>query len=132
MHRLLAWLFPLLFGSMLLAAMAFWAGVHNSPVGPQALRSAQKEAPLALAYTHAGDAVFGVLGLREATARFAERRVGVVYREIEAVPEAAMDILFRHMSPGLRAAHSGAPLVLLAWGLWFWRRPRQLRSLSRR
>lgn len=132
MHRLLAWLFPLLFASMLLADLAFWSGVQGGPVGAQVLRSAQKEAPLALAYTHAGEALSGALGLREWTAGFAERRAGQAYDEVEAVPEAAMDVIMRGMSWTMRAAHSGAPLVLLAWGLWYWRRPRQLRTLGRR
>ena len=132
MHRLLAWLFPLLSAAMLLTALAFWAGVHNGPVGPEVLRSAQKEAPLALAYTYAGDALSGALGMRESAAAFAVRHAGAAEREIDALPEAAMDILFRHMSLAVRTAHSGTPLLLLAWGLWLWRRPRQLRTMGRR
>jgi len=126
---MLAWLFPLLFLVMLFADLAFWCGVHNGPVGPQVLRSAQKEAPLALGYTQAGDALFGALGMRQWATGFAERRVGHAYREVEAVPEAAMDIVTRAMSWGMRAAHAGLPFLLVAWGLWYWRRPRQVQII---
>jgi hypothetical protein len=132
MHRTLAWMFPLLVALVLLADLALWAGVHNGPVGTLAMRSAQKEAPLALAYTHAGDALFGALGLQDWAVAFAGRRVGHAYPEVEAVPEAAMDILLRSLSWPMHAAHAGLPVLLLAWALWYWRRPRQLQTIRKR
>ena len=132
MHRFLAWMFPVLLALMLLCDFALWAGINKGPVGPEVLRSAQKEAPLALLYTHAGTALYGMLGMDGWATGFAEARAGQAYADVDAVPEAAMDIVLRHLSWPMRFAHSGVPWVLLLWGLWYWRRPRQLHTIRRR
>lgn len=132
MIRLLGWLLPLLLVLLLLVDLAFWDGVRNGPAGPHTLRSAQKEAPLALAYMHAGGALFGSLGLSGWTESFAERRVGQAYAEVAATPEAASDILMDSLSWVMRASHLAPPLLLLAWGLWYLLRPRQVRTIRRR
>lgn len=133
MYRYLRWLLPTLLLVALFVDLALWGGIHDTPaVGPETLRSAQKEGPLALTYMHGGDWLFGALGLSEWSQAFAQRRVGTAYADVQAVPEAAMDILIGSMSLPVRSCHNGAPVLLLAWLLAWWLRPKQIQTIRRK
>ena len=117
----------------LFVSLATWAGVAATPrVGPLAFASAGREAPLALLYMHAGSWIAGHAGLDAAAARFAERRLGSAYPRVEAAPAAAMDILLDAMPGPTRASHSGLPLLLIAWALLWFLRPRQVETIRRK
>ena len=117
----------------LFVSLATWAGVRATPgVGPLALASAQREAPLALLYMHGGSWLAGPLGLEDAAVRFAGRRLGAAYPRVEAAPTAAMDILLSAMPGMTRASHSGLPLLLVAWALLWFLRPRQVQTIRRK
>jgi len=117
----------------LFVSLATWAGVAASPrIGPMAFASAEREAPLALLYMHAGSWIAGAAGLDAAAARFAERRLGEAYPRVEAAPVAAMDILLDAMPGTTRASHSGLPLLLLAWAVLWFLRPRQVQTIRRK
>lgn len=133
MNRKLRWAAVVLLMLALLWDLALWGGIASTPeVAPAALRSAGKEAPMALGYMHAGRLLVGGVGADGFAQRLASRRVGHAYPAVQSRPEAAMDILLAAMPAVTRAAHSAPPVLLLAWALLWALRPRQVQTLRRR
>lgn len=133
MNAKLRWAAVVLLVLALLWDLALWGGIASTPeVAPAALRSAGKEAPMALGYMHAGRLLVDGSGAHGFAQQFASRRVGHAYPAVQSRPEAAMDILLEAMPAMTRAAHSSPPALLLAWSLLWLLRPRQVQTLRRK
>ena len=123
-------------GVLFVLALAFdfyaWGGLSKTPtLGRLVTDVTSRELALATAYVPAGATLLDLAGLGAGAARFAQSAFAPVEAQVLANPAAAMETLVADMPLLLKLPYYGAPLLLVAFALAWWRRPRVLRSLSR-
>ena len=134
------YLHVILLGALLLAFVfdaLVWAAAAQLPeIGRDLRAGAKREAPLTYLYMVAGSPLLAVGPLADYGYAWANDALGPVAAEIVQKPEVAMELAHK---PSTNGRHSTlmlmhfAPLVLLvAWGLAFWRRPRAVHLVGRR
>ena len=129
LHVILGLLFVLALGYDLFA----WGGLSRTPaLGHAVTEATTRELALASVYVPAGKALLAVPGLESVAVYHAEREFGGVQRRVLDNPAAAMETLVRDMPMLVRIAYYGAPVLLLAFVLALWRRPRQVKQFGRR
>lgn len=111
------WLSPLvwmLFLAALAACLAFWGGIARMPgVGAQVEHAASRHAFLTATYMAAGKHAVALLG-EERAAQWARGRVASRGDDIASAPPGLLvERIIGAMPVWLRAAHHGAPLLLL-------------------
>jgi hypothetical protein len=125
------WIVLILFLLSFMYNAVVWGGLLRIPqMGPAALDSAQREAPLVLLYMRSGEWLAGY-GLFVSTGeRMADRAFGLAEERIRVSPRAAMDILtgdaMTMSHRWLKVNHWLAPILLLLTILLLWRRPRSV------
>ena len=126
----------LILGILFVLALGFdfyaWGGVSKTPaLGPLVTDVTSRELALASVYVPAGVTLLDLAGLGVAAAHFAQSAFAPVEARALANPAAAMETLVADMPPLLSVPYYGAPLLLVAFALAWWRRPRVVRSFSR-
>jgi len=129
-------------GILLLLALLFdlvvWGGVKTIPeVGPKIRQIAQTQAPLVLTYMVIGeqlDAVVPALG--RFGADYASQAFGDVVQRIKDDPNVAVIALFdsntNSQQATVKAMFWAVPVLLVLFLIFWWRRPRQVTSMSGR
>jgi hypothetical protein len=111
---------------------AFWGGVASSPtLGPVVVEPLRLQAPLAYTWLILGEAAGSALGMQESLGRFAEGQLQDPARIAEQ-RSLAVDRALEARSSWLKLLHP-LPLILLPLSLLFWwRRPRGLKTFGGR
>lgn len=123
----------LLFVLALLYDFYAWGGLAKTPaMGPAVGAAASRELALASVYVPTGRVLIDVTGLSGSAAQHAQQAFASLEERLLANPQAAMDIVVKGMPMLPRAAYYGAPLLLLAFLIAYWRRPRVLHSMGSR
>ena len=123
----------LLFVLALLFDLYLWGGLSKTPtMGPIVTDATTRELSLAMAYAPTGAALLDLAGLGRGAAEFAQAQFAPIEARVVANPAAAMETLVRDMPWLASLAYYGAPILLVAFLLAYWRRPRVLRSMQRR
>jgi len=111
-----------------------WGGLSLHPTfGKPVTDASSRELALATVYVPAGNTLMPLAGLGAAAANHAGALFAPVLPALEANPAAAMETLVEDMPWLARLGYYGAPLLLVAFLLAYWRRPRVVASaFSRR
>lgn len=110
-----------------------WGGLSKSPtMGRVVTDAASRELALASIYVPPGKAVIEMTGLAASATAYAQAAFAPVEQRLLANPQAAMETLVRDMPVLPRIAYYGVPLLLVAFLLAYWRRPRVLHSMGGR
>ena len=129
LHVILGVLFVL----ALLFDVYLWGGLSKTPsMGGIVSDASAREVSLAGIYVPIGQQLLDLTGLGRSASEFAQQAFAKVEPRLLANPAAAMEILVSDMPTGVRFAYHGAPLLLLAFLVAFWRRPRVVRSMGTR
>jgi hypothetical protein len=129
LHVILGGLFVL----SLLYDFYAWGGLAKTPaMGPVVSDAASRELALASVYLPTGRALVDMAGLSASASQHAQEAFAPVQEHLLANPPAAMETVVNGMPPMQRAAYYGAPLLLLAFAIAYWRRPRVLHSMGSR
>ena len=127
----------LVLGALFVIALLFdfyaWGGLSKTPaLGRIVTDASSRELALAGLYVPAGKGLVEVTGLAGSATAYAQSTFAGVEPRVLANPAAAMEILVGDMPLVPRTAYYGAPLLLVAFLLAYWRRPRVVRSMGRR
>jgi len=124
----------ILFVLALLYDFWIWGGLSLHPTfGAPVNEATGRELALATIYVPAGNTLLPLAGLGAVAANHAGALFAPLLPALQANPAAAMDTLVADMPWSARIAYHGAPLLLVAFLLAYWRRPRTVRSaFSRR
>jgi hypothetical protein len=127
----------MLAGALFLAALLFnlfaWGGLaRSSSMGPIVADAASRELSLAGVYIPFGRVAIDLLGLSGFATAYATDAFAPLQPALLRNPQAAMETLIRDMPGGVRIAYYGAPVMLLAFVIAWWRRPRVLQTIRRR
>jgi hypothetical protein len=127
-------------GLVLLLLMGYNMLVHSTladheELGAAIRESARLHAPVTALYILGGDQLRKLPPLRAVAGKQAGEIAGGVAGAVRSYPPGAMDALFGvPQSPAqrhLQWTHNGAYLMLLVFGLLYWRRPRSVRFMHR-
>ena len=126
-----------IFGVLFLLALLFdfyaWGGLSKTPsMGRIVTDASTRELALAGVYVPVGKGLLEVSGLASSATGYAQQAFAGVEAHVLANPAAAMETLVNGMPALERIAYYGAPLMLVAFALAFWRRPRVVRSMGAR
>jgi hypothetical protein len=121
-------------GVLFVVALLFdayaWGGLSKTPsMGRIVTDASTRELALAGVYVPLGKALLDVSGLAGPATAYAESEFAPVEAHVLANPAAAMETLVTGMPSLVRVGYYGAPLMLAAFALAFWRRPRVVRSM---
>ncbi|HRQ64729.1 MAG TPA: hypothetical protein PKZ76_07700 [Xanthomonadaceae bacterium] len=125
------WIVLILFLLSFLYNAVVWGGLLRIPqMGPVALDSAKREAPLVLLYMRSGE-LLAQYGLFVTSGeRMADRAFGLAEERLRISPRAAMDILtgdaMNASHRWLKLNHWLAPVLLLLGLFLLWRRPKSV------
>lgn len=118
---------------MLVWDLYLWGGLTRAPeIGPLALDATRRELSLASIYAPAGRAALDATGLTAGAAAEASDVFQPLRARLLANPSAAMETLVEDMPSSARISYYGAPLLLLLFGVLWWRRPRGVHMMGRR
>jgi hypothetical protein len=113
--------------------LLLWGGLGKIPsYGPIATQAVQREVSLAGFYLPVGRYLVELAGLQDVAKSFAQSTFQPLEARLLANPAAAMETLVADMPWLPRMAYYGAPLLLLAAGVLYWRRPRGVHMISSR
>ena len=122
-----------LFVLALLYDLYVWGGLSKTPtMGPIVTDATGRELSLAMAYVPAGAALLDLAGVGRGAASFAQEQFAPLEARLVANPPTAVETLARDMPATASLAYYGAPVLLVAFALAYWRRPRVLRSMNSR
>jgi hypothetical protein len=124
-------------GILFVLALAYdfylWGGLSKTPtLGRLVTDVTSRELALATVYVPAGGTLLDLSGQGAAAARHAQAVFAPLEAHLAANPQAAMETLVVEMPWLAKVAYHGAPLLLMAFALAWWRRPRMVHSLRRR
>jgi hypothetical protein len=130
------WLLPvtwLLFFTAFAACLVFWGGIARVPAfGEQVERAAARHAFLTATYMGVGKHVVPLLG-EERAAQWARGQLASHWDEIASAPPGLLvERIIVAMPVWLRAAHHGAPLLLLLGLVLHLFRPRPVKIIGGR
>lgn len=122
--------------SLLTNALA-WSGLgQENGVGPIVRESARRESPLVSTYLIVGDALRTLPGVDGFATELALAGYGPALERLKAEPAAAMDVLalggFGPVNAILRINTLATPVLLLAWVVMVWLRPRSVHLAQRK
>lgn len=114
-----------------------WPGLAREPdVGPLIRDAIQRESPLLQTYTFAGDLLAYVPGIGAAGDAIATWGYRDSFERIRTQPAVALEVIdgsgHGAIQRLLRINAVATPVLLAAWGLAFWLRPRQVSTIKRR
>ena len=110
-----------------------WGGLTKVPrFGPVVADAAARDLSWGTVYAGGGAGLLEMTGLARGAADFAAAEFADTEAAVMANPAVALDTLRERMPLVLKLAYYGAPLLLVAFALAFWRRPRVVRTMQRR
>lgn len=122
-----------LFVAALLADFWIWGGLSKAPtLGPLVSDVTSRELALASVYVPAGATLLDLTGLGATAATQAGEMFAPLQPALAANPQAAMETLVADMPLLPKLAYHGAPLLLVAFALLWWRRPRVVHAFGSR
>jgi hypothetical protein len=126
----------LILGILFVFALAFdfyaWGGLSKTAtLGRLVVDVSSRELALASVYVPTGATLLDLTGLDAAATGYAQQAFAPIEAHVLANPPAAMDTLVADMPWMVRLPYYGAPLLLAAFAVAWWRRPRVVRSLGR-
>lgn len=128
LHAILGILFVL----ALLFDFYAWGGLSKTPaLGRIVTDATSRELALATVYVPAGATLLDLSGLGTSAASFAQEAFAPLEARLLANPAAAMETLVVEMPTWLKLPYYGAPLLLVAFALAWWRRPRVVHTFGR-
>jgi|APFre7841882724_1041349.scaffolds.fasta_scaffold69258_2 hypothetical protein len=122
--------------SLLTNALA-WSGLgQEHGIGPIVRESARRESALVSTYLVLGDALRALPGIDGFATELALAGYGPALERLKAEPAAAMDVLarggFGPVNAILRINTWATPMLLLAWVVAYWLRPRKVHLAQRK
>lgn len=123
-------------GVLFVLALAFdffaWGGLSKTPaLGRLVTDVTSRELALATVYVPAGATLLDLSGLGATAARYAQSAFAPIQARLLDNPAVAMETLVADMPLSVKLPYYGAPLLLVAFALAWWRRPRTVRSFGR-
>lgn len=129
LHLIAAIVFVLMLGYDL----HLWGGLARHPqLGTALQKASRNDISLGSLYLQAGAPLLDMAGMGSSAAQSATDTFGPLLASIANNPAAAMDNLQREMPFGPKFSYYGAPLMLLATLVLWWRRPREVHMIGRR
>ena len=118
-------------GVLFVLALAYdfflWGGLARTrQMGPLMVETTQRELALAGVYLPIGKILIEASGLQRVAAEHAQSTLAPVESRLLARPSVAMDTMVENLPLHVMLAYYGAPLLLVAFALAWWRRPREV------
>jgi hypothetical protein len=123
----------LLFVVSLLHQAWIWGGLSRAPdVGPVVLDATGRELSLASVYRPLGTLLVDTLGMSDSASQSALAHYASARERLLEAPTVAMQTLHDSMPSVVSTSYFGTPLLLAAFFIAWWLRPRSVPSMGRR
>jgi hypothetical protein len=118
---------------MLFHMFYFWGGIGLTPhVGESVLHQAPRSVDTfgVAFYTHTGSQMFGMVA-PDAARAYADAQVGEVYKSLDGNSKIGPETIRNAMPSLVSFSHYGTPIAFILGLIFYWLRPKPIKSLGR-